>query len=146
MIGMLLEQQGKVAEAQKAYEAAVSGTDNAPIAANNLAFIYAEQGTNLDVALQLATTAKQRLPDDPNVDDTIGWIYYKKDMASMAVRSLEESLKKRPDTADVLVHLGLAYAKLGENAKARAAFERALKLQPGVGGDQVRQALAAVSK
>ena len=124
----------------------MSGTDNAPIAANNLAFMYAEQGTNLDVALQLATTAKQRLPDDASVDDTIGWIYYKKDLPSMAVKSLEESLKKRPDTADVLVHLGLAYAKLGENAKARAAFERALKLQPGIGGDEVRQALAAVSK
>ena len=29
-----------------------SGTENAPVAANNLAFIYAEQGTNLDEALQ----------------------------------------------------------------------------------------------
>ncbi len=52
MVGILLDQQGKRDEAKKAYEAAVSGTENAPVAANNLAFIYAEQGTNLDEALQ----------------------------------------------------------------------------------------------
>jgi len=90
--------------------------------------------------------AKQKLPNDASVDDTIGWIYYKKGLPSMAVRPLEDSLQKRPDTADVLVHLGLTYAKLGENAKARAAFEHALKLQPGVGGDEVRKALTDVSK
>jgi tetratricopeptide (TPR) repeat protein len=146
MIGLLFVQQGKLDEAQKAFEAAVSGTDNAPVAANNLAFLYAEQGTNLDVALQLATTAKQRLPDDANVDDTIGWIYYKKGMPSMAVRSFEDSLTKKPDAADVLAHLGLAYANIGEHAKARAALERAVKLQPGIGGDEVKRTLAAVSR
>lgn len=145
MVGVLLEQQGKRDEAKKAYEAAVSGTDNAPVAANNLAFIYAEQGTNLDMALQLATAAKQRLPNDASVDDTIGWVYYKKGMPSLAVRPLEESLKKRPDTAEVLFHLGLTYAKLGEKAKARAALERALKLDPRIGGDEARQVLASVS-
>ena len=77
---MLLEAQGKREEAMKSYEATVNGTENAPFAANNLAFIYAEQGINLDVALRLATSAKQGLPDDPSVDDTLGWVYYKKDM------------------------------------------------------------------
>jgi len=146
MIGVLLEQQGKRDDARKAYEAAVNGTENAAVAANNLAFIYAEQGTNLDQALQLATSAKQRLPNDASVDDTIGWVYYKKGLASLAVKPLEESLKKRPDNAEVLVHLGLTYAKLGEKDKARQALERALKIDPRVGGDEARQVLASVSK
>ena len=140
------DQQGKHEEAIKVYATAVSGTENAPVAANNLAFIYAEQGTNLDVALQLATAAKQRLPNDPNVDDTIGWIYYKKGMANLAVKPFEESLKKRPDQAEVLFHLGLAYAKLDEKAKARDALERALKLNPQIGGEEARRVLASVSK
>src|SRR5204862_1860628 len=93
MVGMLLEVQGKRDEARKSYEATVNSTENAPVAANNLAFIYAEQGTNLDVALQLATSAKQRLPDDPSVDDTIGWIYYKKDLPLLVVRLLPDSLR-----------------------------------------------------
>ncbi len=145
MLGMLLDQDGNREEAKKAYAAAVSGTNNAPVAANNLAFIYAEQGTNLDEALQLATTAKQRLPNDASVDDTIGWIYYKKGLSDLAIKSFEESLKKRPDDPEVLFHLGLAYAKLEAKAKAREALERALKLNPRVGGEEARRVLASVS-
>jgi len=146
MVGLLLEAQGRHDDARKSYEATVKSTENAPVAANNLAFIYAEQGTNLDVALQLATSAKQRLPDDPNVDDTIGWVYYKKDLASLAIGPLQDSLKKQPDAAEVLYHLGLSYAKLGDKAKARDALERALKLNPKVGGDETQRVLASVSQ
>jgi tetratricopeptide (TPR) repeat protein len=146
MVGILLEAQGKRDEARKSYEATVNGTENAPVAANNLAFIYAEQGTNLDIALQLATSAKQRLPDDPSIDDTIGWIYYKKDLPSLAVRPLEDSIRKRPDSPEVLYHLGLAYAKLGDKAKAHDALGRALKLNAKVGGDETKRVLASLSQ
>jgi len=146
MVGMLLQAQGKSDEARKSYEATVNGTQDAPVAANNLAYLYAEQGTNLDIALQLATSAKQRLPDDPNVDDTIGWIYYKKDLASLAIKPLEESLSKRPDNAEVLYHLGLSHAKLGDNAKARESLTAALKLDPNVGGGEAKRVLASVPR
>ena len=145
MVGILLEMQGKREQAKKSYEVTVNGTENAPFAANNLAFIYAEQGTNLDVALRLATSAKQGLPDDPSVDDTLGWIYYKKDMPSLAVRPLLDSLRKRPDAAEVVYHLGMTYAKLGDKVKARETLERALKLDPKIGGGEARRTLALVS-
>ena len=121
-----------------------SRPEAAPAAANNLAFIYAELGTNLDVALQLATSAKQQLPDDPSVDDTLGWIYYKKDLPSLAVKPLEEARKKLPDNAELLYHLGLTYAKLGDKPKALDALSRALKINPKIGGDEARQVLASV--
>jgi tetratricopeptide (TPR) repeat protein len=146
MVGVLFEAQGKRDEAKKWYEGTVSASDNAPIAANNLAYIYAEQSTNLDMALQLATSAKPKLPNDPDVDDTIGWVYYKKDLASLAVGPLEESLKRRPDNAEVLYHLGLTHAKLGNKDKARAALQRALVLDPSVGGGEAQRALAALSQ
>jgi tetratricopeptide (TPR) repeat protein len=145
MVGILLEMQGKREQAKKSYEVTVNGTENAPFAANNLAFIYAEEGTNLDVALRLATSAKQGLPDDPSVDDTLGWIYYKKDMPSLAVRPLLDSLRKRPDAAEVVYHLGMTYAKLGDKVKARETLERALKLDPKIGGGEARRTLALVS-
>src|SRR5713226_9437041 len=102
MVGVILETQGKRDEARRRYEATVAEMSNAPVAANNLAFIYAEEGTNLDVALQLASGAKQQVPDNAEVNDTLGWVYYKKDLAPMAVRPLEESLRKMPDNADIL--------------------------------------------
>lgn len=144
MVGMLLEAQGKRDEARRSYETTLNGTQDAPVAANNLAYIYAEQGINLDIALQLATSAKQGLPDDPDVDDTIGWIYVKKDLPALAIKPLEESLKKRPGNAEVLYHLGLSYAKLGDHAKARESLTTALKLDPNVGGGEARRVLGSV--
>jgi len=147
MVGLILETQGKRDEAKRWYEATVADITNAPIAANNLAFIYAEEGTNLDVALQLAKSAKQQMPDNAVVDDTLGWVYYKKDLAPMAVGPLEESLKKMPDNPDILYHLGLTYAKIGEKVKARDALERALKVNPRLAGAaSARQTLASVSQ
>jgi tetratricopeptide (TPR) repeat protein len=147
MVGVLLESQGKREEAKKWYEATVAAVQDAPVVANNLAFIYAEDGTNLDIALQLASSAKQKLPDSADVDDTIGWVYYKKDLPALAVKPFEESLKKRPDNAEVLYHLGLTYAKLGDTARAREALERSLKLNPQhPGHDVARKTLATVSQ
>ena len=106
----------------------------APIAANNLAFMYAEEGTNLDTALKLASAAKKELPNSPEISDTLGWVYYKRDLPNLAVGPLEEAVKQLPDRADILYHLGLTYAKLGEKAKSREALERALKLNPMFAG------------
>jgi tetratricopeptide (TPR) repeat protein len=145
MIGILLAEQGKPDEAIKAYERIVNGNENAPVAANNLAYIYADQGRNLDEALQLATSAKQRMPNDPSVDDTIGWIYYKKNLPNLAVRPLEAAFKQLPNNAELMVHLGLTYAKLGEKEKARQMLEGALKLNPQVvNGDEAKRVLASL--
>ena len=147
MVGILLESQGKRDEARRWYEATVAEIPAAPIAANNLAFIYAEEGTNLDVALQLASSAKKGLPDNPEVTDTLGWVHYKKGLFPLAVGYLEESAKHRPNNAEILYHLGMAYAKLGDKAKSRDALERALKLNPQLSGAAAaRQTLTAVSQ
>jgi putative PEP-CTERM system TPR-repeat lipoprotein len=147
MIGIILEAQGKREEAKKAYEATIADVSAAPVAANNLAFLYAEDGQNLDTALQLASTAKKLLPESSEVDDTLGWIYYKKNLASLAIPPLQESLKKRPNNPGVLYHLGMTYAKVGDKVKSRDALERALKLNPNAAyAASARQTLSTVTQ
>jgi Flp pilus assembly protein TadD len=145
-VGMLLETQGKREEAKRWYESMLADNTDAPVAANNLAYIYAEQGTNLDMALQLATSAKPKLPDDPSVDDTIGWVYYKKNLPSLAIGPLETSAKKMSNNAEVLYHLGLTYAKLGNTDKARDALTRARALDAKVGGGEAERVLASLGQ
>ena len=131
MAAMILQMQDKPEDARKRYEAIVTQSQQrAPIAANNLAWIYAESGQNLDTALQLAQTAKAQLPDLPQVDDTLGWIYVKKNLPDLALPSLEASAARDPKNAQYQYHLGVAYAKKGDIPKARAALERAIALQP----------------
>ena len=135
MLGTILDLQGKKQEAKKRYETALQVDPRAAVAANNLAWIDANSdGANLDLALQLAQTAKAQLPNQHEVDDTLGWIYYKKGMASRAVEALENSTLKAPSNPEYAYHLGLAYQKNGDSAKAKAEFERALRLKPDFAG------------
>ena len=117
----------------------------APVAANNLAWITAEEGGNLDVAMQLAQTAKSQLPDRAEVDDTLGWVYYKKGLASLAITSFQMSVER--DTKNPLYHyhLGLAYAKNGDKDKARDSLKQALSLSPTFdGASDAQKALATL--
>jgi len=128
--GMLLQAEGNVKEARVRYERAVAVDPKASVAANNLAWIIAETGGDLNQALQLAQTATSTSPDVPEMMDTLGWIYYKKDLASLAIPLFARSAEKQPANATYHYHLGLAYSHTGEPAKAKAAFDRALTANP----------------
>ena len=80
--------------------------------------------------MQLAQSAKRSAPESAEIDDTLGWIYYKKGLISQAIASLKESVDKRPENVLFKYHLGLAYAKNGDAAAARRLLEEALKLDP----------------
>jgi len=141
LVGMILEAQGKRAEAQKKFERVLQLDAQAPVAANNLAWIYAETGGNLDVALQLAQTAKRKLPDVAEVNDTLGFIYYKKNLPALAVPPLKASVEKEPTNSGFHYHLGLAYAQAGETALARQSLTKALSLKLDAKGEQDARAV-----
>lgn len=46
--------------------------------------------------------------------------------AEQALATLEKASSENPHDAAVLINLGIAYAQMGNDAKARAAFEQAL--------------------
>jgi tetratricopeptide (TPR) repeat protein len=127
---MIVQAQQKTDDARKRYEAIVNADPTAAVAANNLAWLYAEEGSKLDEALRLAQGAAARLPKSPEVHDTIGWIYVKKELPRLAVPAFEKSVELAPDNPSYHYHLGMAYSRGGEAAKARAALQQALKLKP----------------
>jgi Flp pilus assembly protein TadD len=128
MLGTVLELQNRVEDAKDRYGRALALDPRAPVAANNLAWLSAQTDGNLDVALQLAQTAKSQMPTRHEVDDTLGWIYYKKGLASLAVGSLKNSVTSQPDNPMYLYHLGMAYARNGEKKNARDTLEKALRV------------------
>jgi tetratricopeptide (TPR) repeat protein len=122
--------QQKAPEAKQKYDEVLAIDPRSLIAANNLAYIYAQANENLDRALSLAQTAVEQAPDSPDVRDTLGWVYYKKQLPDLAIRAFEESLAKNPDNPIFHYHLGLAAAKQGNLARARRSYQEALKLKP----------------
>jgi tetratricopeptide (TPR) repeat protein len=130
MVATLLSAQGKNDEARAYYEKALALDPNMAVAANNLAWDYAETNRDLDVALKLAQIAKARFPDSADVGDTLGWVYYKKGLHSLAISSLEEANRQAPTNPVIQYHLGMAHLKNGDPETARRFLERALKTKP----------------
>ena len=129
MAGIIVQTKGDIAGARSRFERVMQIDPEAAVAANNLAWIYAEHEGNLDVALNLAQTAQRRMPDVAAVNDTLGFIYYKKNLASLAISALKVGAEKDPGNAQVQYHLGLAYASEGDTAQARHSLDRALTLR-----------------
>ncbi len=145
MLGMLEYSTGSLEPAQKAWENALRiDAQNAP-AANNLAWLYAESGTNLDAAQQLANRARNLLPEQPEINDTVGWVYYKKKLTESAIEYFRRAVERGADVPLYHFHLGLAYAQAGEDAKARVALNKALELDPKFSGaDEAKKTLATL--
>ena len=129
MAGMILQAQGKEDEARRRYERLVEMTPRAAVASNNLAWMYAGRGEQLDRALQLAKAAKAELPDHPEVNDTLGFVYLKKQLPSLAIPPLRLAVEKDPGSPAFQYHLGLAYSQNGDKVAARRALEQALRLK-----------------
>lgn len=143
MVGMLLQTVGRQDEARQRYERVLEIDQNAPVAANNLAWMYAEGAGNIDVALQLANRARRALPEQAEIADTLGWIYYKKDQYPQAIRELTAAVTKDPANRSYQYRLGLALAKSGDTAKARQTLQKAVgNGQPFAELEDARKALS----
>jgi tetratricopeptide (TPR) repeat protein len=97
--------------------------------------------------LSLAQTARRKVPDNPQIADTLAWAYYKKGAYQAAIDLLEEAGKKAPQDQDIQYHLGLAYKSANDAARAKSHLERLLQLNPNYPqADQARQALSDLGK
>lgn len=133
------------AEAKARYQKVMEIDSNAAVAANNLAWMQAEDGDNLDVALQLAQTAVARLPESPEVSDTLGFVYHKKALYPQAISAFQTSIELDPRNPIYHYHLGLSYASSGDAALAKRALDSALKLSPSfAGAEDARATLATL--
>lgn len=139
--GMILEAQGKTTAARERFERVMQVDASAPVAANNLAWIYAQSGASLDRALDLAQTAQRKLPTTPEVSDTLGFVYYKKGLWPQAVRALRTAVEADETNAGYHYHLGLALAGNSDKTGAVEHLTRALSLKPDFEGASNARAL-----
>ncbi len=127
---MVMESRGSVKEARPLYEKIMSLDPDNPVALNNMAYLMAEDGTNLDQALSYANRAKQRMPNHPDVNDTLGWIYIKKNLSDNAVSIFRDLIQKYPQKSTYHYHLGMALFQKGDKPNAKKSLEMALTKNP----------------
>ncbi len=127
-LGNLEESAGDRTEAMLHYRKVLEVDPGHAGALNNLAWLLAEFANALDEALKYAEAAGEADPDNPVVQDTLGWVYYRKGLYANAVRHLERAAPGGKAAAQY--HLGLAYAKVGDFARAEKALRAGLRESP----------------
>jgi tetratricopeptide (TPR) repeat protein len=66
----------------------------------------------------------------PESEDTLGWVYHQLGLSTQALAAFESARRRAPENATYHYHAGLAYAKAGDRARAGAALQKALSLDP----------------
>jgi tetratricopeptide (TPR) repeat protein len=129
-LAMLYDTADRKEDARMAYEEVLKMEPDNPIALNNLAYFKANSGTDLNTALTFATRARQKAPQDPNVQDTLALIYYKKDLTDDSLRILSDLGQKYPSNPTYHLHLAMVLFKKGESARARKELSTASRNSP----------------
>ncbi|PWU03839.1 MAG: hypothetical protein C5B51_18115 [Terriglobia bacterium] len=129
-IAFLQDKLGQSQEAQANYRRALSlNPENAEIL-NNLAFLIIETSGNSDEALSLARKARVHAPNNPSLDDTLGWIYLKRNETDAALQVFSNLVLKYPKHSVYRYHLGVAFLKKGDAARGKAELRTALTQDP----------------
>jgi tetratricopeptide (TPR) repeat protein len=143
MAGAIYESKQDWDHARQMYQKVLAQQPDDPVASNNLAYVMLQQGGNVDVALAMAQTARRQLPDNPSSADTLGWALYQKHVYGSAIGLFQEAVKKEPENAVYIFHLGMAYAKNGQSSLARQQLDRVVRIKPnGTEAADLRKALA----
>ena len=134
LLGVVRNSLGKVDEANKQYRRALELSPKNALAANNLAANLTDSGGNLDEALKFAQVAREAAPEDPNVGDTLGWIYFKKGMFYTSYPLISDAAKKMAKNPVVRYHHGMALSKKGMPKEASVELRAALALDANFPG------------
>ncbi len=126
MYGSLLAEETRYEEARPYLERSLELDPENPLALNNLAFVLAELGSDLDRALTLAQKATSLMPDNPDLTDTLALVYIRRRLNDNAIALLRELTAKYPERAAFRYHLALAYHQNGDLEQARREFRAAL--------------------
>jgi putative PEP-CTERM system TPR-repeat lipoprotein len=113
-------------------------------ALNNLAYLLAETGSQLDEALKYAEKAVALAPERATYCDTLGWVLYRKGLYPSALKYLERANAGTGGDLTWKYHLAMAYAKVGDMKQGRSVLEAALKLNPNLPEAKAAQQLVGM--
>jgi len=125
-LGILEAGSGQTDPALAHFRTVLQADPNNAVACNDIAWILAEQGKDLDEALRLSERAVKLRPKYADAYDTLGWVHYHRGEYVPAVTALKQAKALAPTSTDVAAHLGLAYAKTGQKHEALSELHRAL--------------------
>ncbi|MCP4118742.1 MAG: tetratricopeptide repeat protein [Desulfobacteraceae bacterium] len=98
----------------------------APEILANLAWLYVQTGSDLDLALDFARRAYSRSPNHDAIADTLAWVYYKKGAYAQAAWILSDLEKRLADNSVVVYHYGMTLYKQEKYSQAAEKLRTAV--------------------
>ena len=122
----LYVQQGKMREGEEILEKILAQEPDNPSVNNDLGYLYADQGKNLEQAEQMIRKAVKVEPENAAYLDSLGWVLFKLGKFAEAIPHLEKAVKL-PSGSDATIwdHLGDCYDSLQKSNKAQEAWQKA---------------------
>jgi tetratricopeptide (TPR) repeat protein len=113
-------------------------------ARNDLAWILAESGDDLDLALKLVSDARRK-DASPAVLDTAGWVHFRREEYDEAALMLEVAAAVAPNDPSIRYRFARALEKVGQRDRARTMLEQAISLGGFPEIEDARRQLAELS-
>ena len=131
-LGTVQQEAGLRPESKSSYEQAVRlGGDDADLL-NNLAYLKADMGTDLDNALALARKALGKDPGNSQYADTVGFIYLKKKDLASAMDVFQKLSQRYPNDGGFRYHLALTLVESGHKEQGERELRAAIAADPAL--------------
>lgn len=125
--GAMYDKLGKRDQGIENMKAILKINDNNAHALNFLGYTYAEMGKNLDEAEELISRALKLRPNDGFIEDSLGWVLFKKGKVEQALERLRKAKELQPEEAVIYDHLGDVYAHKKEFDRAQEMYQKAIE-------------------
>jgi tetratricopeptide (TPR) repeat protein len=125
-----LVQDGNLAEGEAVLVEVYEADPTDPGVNNDLGYLWADQGKNLERAEKMIRIAVDAQPENSAYLDSLGWVLFRLNRNEEALEALIKA-NSNPDYRDatILEHLGDVYQALGKAEAARQAWQEALQVE-----------------
>ncbi|MCA9065484.1 MAG: tetratricopeptide repeat protein [Planctomycetaceae bacterium] len=97
---------------------------------NDLGYLYADQGKNLEQAEKMIRIAVESQPENSAYLDSLGWVLYRLGRFDEALETMKKA-NSNPEHRDstIMEHLGDVHEALKQSDEARASWQEALTIE-----------------
>ncbi len=128
-LSLIAEKLKRFDEMESVLRSLMSAHPKDPHAFNALGYSLADRKLRLEEARKLVAQAVQLAPEDPYIQDSLGWVEFRLGNHQDALRILQAAYKTKPD-AEIAAHLGEVLWTLGKIQEAGTLWREGLLLKP----------------
>ena len=126
---MAAEKLDKIAEMEKLLRQVIADKPDYHQAYNALGYSLADRKIRLPEARELIQKALEFAPNDPFIQDSLGWVEFRSGNLNKAEQILQAAFQSRPDP-EIAAHLGEVLWSMGQQAQARTIWSKGAAQNP----------------